>query len=73
MWVGVQYLTFEILLHAKSEQKVIGNQFCTPILIKASFGLRNMLLTICIGCVWIVIYFLFEKQAFYGLLKVIGI
>ena len=30
--------------------------------------------TICIGRVWIVIgYFLFEKQAFNGILKVIGI
>ena len=36
--------------------------------------MRNVLITICIGRVWIVIrYFLFEKQAFNGNLKVIGV
>ena len=38
------------------------------------FSLRNILITVCVGRVWIVIrYFLLEKQAFHGLLKVIGI
>ena len=27
MYFGVEYLTFDILLHAKSEKKVIGNKF----------------------------------------------
>ena len=31
---GVEYLTFNILLHEKSEQKMTGNQFCTPIISK---------------------------------------
>ena len=34
MCVAVEYLTFDILLHAKSEKKVIGNQICTPIIFK---------------------------------------
>ena len=29
---GVEYLTFDILLHAKPEQKVVGNKFFTPIM-----------------------------------------
>ena len=32
-----------------------------------------LLITICVGCVCIVIYFLLKKQAFNGLFKVIGI
>ena len=55
--MGVEFLTINVLLHTKSEQKV-----------------SNILITICVGRVWIVTrYFLFEKQAFDGLLKVIGI
>ena len=27
----IEYLTFDILLQAKFEQRVIGNYFCTPI------------------------------------------
>ena len=51
---------------------------CKPIIflktIKTGFSLRNLLTTICAGCVRIVKgYFLFEKQAFNGILKVIGI
>ena len=39
---------FNVLLHTKSEQKVIGNWFYAQI---------------CVGCVWIVIgYFLFENR-----------
>ena len=30
----VEHLTFDILLHAKSEQKVIGYVSCTPITFK---------------------------------------
>ena len=36
------------------------------------FIIKKYTYTICVGCVWIVIYFLL-KQAFNGLLKVIGI
>ena len=40
---------------------------------KTGFSNKNILLTIYNWRVWIVIrYFLFEKQAFHGLLKVIG-
>ena len=43
-------------------------------MLKPGFSIRNILLTIGVGCVWIVIrYFLFEKQTFNGLLKVIDI
>ena len=38
------------------------------------FFRRKYTFTICVRCVWIVIgYFLFEKEAFNGLLKVIDI
>ena len=30
--LGVEFLTFNIFLHAKSEQKVGGNWFCAPII-----------------------------------------
>ena len=62
MCVGVKYLAFNVLSYTKS--------------LKPGFSMRNILLQIiiCVGCVWIVIgYFLFEKEAFHGLLKVIGI
>ena len=76
MWV--EFLTFNILLYTKSVPNVIGDWFCTPKMfknpIKTGFSVRNILFTICFWCLWIVNeYFLFEKQAFHGLLKVIGI
>ena len=56
---------------------MIGNWFCAPIIIKNLLkpGFNNKYTcTICFVCVWIVIgYFLFKKQTFNGLLKVIGI
>ena len=65
-------------MYIKSKQKVIGDWFCTPIIfkyaLKTGFSIRNLLITICVMGVWIVIkYFLFEKQTFNGLLKIIGI
>ena len=55
MCVDVDYLTFDILLHSKSEQKVIGNQLCSPIIflnpLKTDFSLRNILTTIFVGWV----------------------
>ena len=60
MCVDVDYLTFDILLLSKSEQKVTGNQLCSPIiflnLLKTDFSLRNILTTIFVGGVWIVSY-----------------
>ena len=75
--VGVEFLAFIVLLHTKSEQKVIGNWFYTPIIFKNSlktcFFNKKYSFAICVGCVMIVIgYFLFEKEALNGLLKVIG-
>ena len=32
--VGVEFLDFNVLLHNKSEQKVIDNWFCTPMIFK---------------------------------------
>ena len=66
------------MLHAKAVLKEIGNWFCTLIIfknpLKIGFSIKNILLTICAGWIPIVIgYFLFEKQAFNGLRKVIGL
>ena len=73
---GYECLTFNVLLHAKSEQKVIANKFCTPIIFKISlktvFSLRNILIIICVGCVWIAIYISYSKEMFNRLSKVIG-
>ena len=48
MYVGVEFLAFNVLLHTKSEQKVIGNKFCAPIIFKNSlkigFSKINILL-----------------------------
>ena len=45
--------------------------YCNPL--KKQFLIRNILITFCVGRVWIVIrYFFFEQQAFNGLLKVIA-
>ena len=41
--------------------------------LKTSFSLRNILITICVGCVYCNIFFFFKKQAFNGLLKFIHI
>ena len=69
MCVGVEYLTFDILLIAKSNQKGIGNQFCSSIILKNSlktgFSLRNIgtycnLCRVSLDCNK---YFLFVKQA----------
>ena len=71
MW-GVEFLAFNVLLHPKSEQKVMG--ICTPISLKKSVQNKKNTFTICVGCVLIAIgHFLFEKQIFNGLLKVIVI
>ena len=54
-------------LIAHSEQKVIKIR-------KKCFLNKKYTITICVGCVWIVIeYFLFEKHNFNGLSKVIGL
>ena len=49
-------IKIEILLHAKSKQKVIGNSICTPIIFKnpleTGFSLRNILITVCVRCVF---------------------
>ena len=64
--VVVEYQTLDILLHAESEQKRIGNQFCTPIIfknpLKTWVSLKNILITICVGCVWIVICIYYYKN-----------
>ena len=80
-----EFLAFNVLLHTKSEQKVIDNCFCAPKIfkdpLKTGFSVRHTLLQSSSRIfynlwwvVWIVIgCFLFEKQTFSGLLKVIGI
>ena len=64
---------FDILLHAKSEKKKLSNWICTPIIfknpIKTCFYIKKFMS----GAFGLYIYFLFEKQAFNGLLKVIDI
>ena len=68
MCLGVEFLTINVLLHTKSEQKVFKNP------LKPGFSIRNILLQFVSGRVWVVIvFFLLEKQTFNGLLKVIGI
>ena len=50
------------------------NDLCDQESVKKQFFNKKYTFTICVGRVWIVIgYFLFEKQAFNGLLKVISI
>ena len=56
MCVGVEFQDFNVVLHTKSEQKVIGNQFCSPIIIK------YLLKTNCVGRVWIVKGYIFENN-----------
>ena len=41
--------------------------------LKTSFSLRNILITVCVRCVYCKIYFFFKKQTFNGLLKFIHI
>ena len=41
--------------------------------LKTSFSLKNILITICVGCFNCNIFFFFKKQAFNGLLKFIHI
>ena len=60
--VGVEFLALNVLMHTRSDQKVIGN------LLKSN---KNWVLnmkytfTICARRIWIVIeYFLFEKHTF---------
>ena len=71
-----QILNFNDLFHTISEPKGIGNWFCAPIIfrnpLKTLFFNKKYTITICVGCVWIVIgYFLFEKEAFNRFLKAI--
>ena len=74
--VGSNFEPLMSYLYTKYEQKSIW--FCTPIIfknmLKIVFLIRNILITICVGGVWIIMrYLLFEKQTFDILLKVIGI
>jgi hypothetical protein len=72
--VGVEFLAFNVLLYTNYEQKVISNQCYTPIILKNRVLNKKYTFTICVGRVWIVGgYFLFVKQTFNGLLKVINI
>ena len=63
---GLEYLTFDIFLHAKFEKKIIVNQICTPIIfknpLKTCFFIKKYTFTICVGCVWIVIYISYSKN-----------
>jgi hypothetical protein len=70
--VGEEYLIFNIILHAKSEQNVIGIDFVHQNQLKTGFSLKIYLLQFMSGELGCNIYFLFEQQAFNGLLKVIG-
>ena len=69
--MGVEFLTINVLLYTKSEQKKIGIKISTPIIfknpLKPDFLIRNILLQFVSGMYG---YFLFEKQTFNGLLKV---
>ena len=70
VWFGALIYTFYIKNSTKSEQKVTGNWFCTPIIFFKNplqnrfFNNNNyILITICVWRVWIVIrYFLFENR-----------
>ena len=73
----VEFLAFNVFLHTKSEQNVIGNWFCAPIIfiksVKKRFFNKKYTCTICVDCVnfrIVIRYFLFKKQALNGLLKV---
>ena len=76
-WLTFLGTTFVLvcITFCKSEQKVIGNWFCQPIIfnksLKNSFSIRNILLQFVSGPFGL--YFLIEKHAFNGLLKVIGL
>ena len=48
---GGRILAFYILLHNKSLQKNIGNQFCTSIIFKNPLNTGNIHITINVGCV----------------------
>ena len=75
----MEFLTFNVLIHTKSEQKVLGNWFWAPIIFKNpvktrfSIRLRNIFLQFVSGVFWCNKIFLIRKPGFYGLLKVIGI
>ena len=58
-------LNINVLLHTKSEQKVIGNEICTPIILKnvklRSFN-NKYTFTIYVGRVWVeIVFFLLKK------------
>ena len=62
--IRVEYLTFDILLHAKSEKS--DKKVCTPIilknLLKTCFLIKKYTFTVCVGCVWILIYISYSKN-----------
>ena len=65
--MGVEYLTFNVLLHAKTQQKVVGHYiFKNPL--KPGFSI--LIMSGVLDCNKI---FLIRKTGFNGLLKVIGI
>ena len=71
MCVGVEFLALDVLLHTKSEQKVIGNWFWAPMIFINPVKTEIYKKYICVGRIWIVTgYFLFEKQALIILSKV---
>ena len=53
----MEFLTFGVFLHIKSEQKVIAND-CEKS-DKTEFSIRNIHTIICVGCVWIVLRYFF--------------
>ena len=70
---GVEFLAYNLLLHTKSGQ-LIFNTINLYKSVKNRVFNKEYTFAICVGCVWIVIgYFLFEKQDFYGLSKVLDI
>ena len=68
MCLGVKFLAFNVSLHNKSEQKVIGNGFFAPIIVKnplkTGFSIKNILLQFISGVFGLKYIFLIRKTSF---------
>ena len=72
--------TLKVNIKMKQRVTTIANWICTPIIfknpLKTCFFIKKYTFTICVGCVWIVIYISYSKYkllTFNGLLRVSGI
>ena len=73
--VGVEFLTFDLFLRSKAVKKLMGNEFCTPIIFIDPIERQIRFLALVLfdsNLLELKQYISYSKQDLIGLLRIIG-